>query len=210
MTSRVRHLIAPALTLLVLALPGAAQASPGAVLRDCAKDGSVDGSYSQKDLQAAARQIPADLGEYSDCEAMIKALIGRQGPKAGISSSPGVGGGGSGGGSGSGSKPSADTNRDGKVSLAEKAAAARTEVALKREGERRGTENALGDRKTDPVGVGAIDAGDTSNGVPLPVILAIAALALLAAAAAVLALERRNPAVVQALRRVSLPARFRR
>jgi hypothetical protein len=209
MTSRVRHLIAPALTLLVLALPGAAQASPGAVLRDCAKDGSVDGSYSQKDLQAAARQIPADLDEYSDCKAMIKALIGRQGPKAGISSSPGVGGGGGSGG-GSGSKPSADTNRDGKISPAEKAAAARTEVALKREGDRRRTENALGDRKTDPVGVGAIDAGDTSNGVPLPVILAIAALALLAAAAAVLALERRNPAVVQALRRVSLPARFRR
>lgn len=209
MTSRVRHLVAPALTLLVLALPGAAQASPGAVLRDCAKDGSVDGSYSQKDLQAAARQIPADLDEYSDCKAMIKALIGRQGPKAGISSSPGVGGGGSGGGSGSGGL-SADTNGDGKVSPAEKEAAARTEVALKREGDRRRTENALGDRKTDPARVGAIDAGDTSNGLPLPVILAIAALALLAAAAGVLVLERRNPAVAQALRRVSLPARFRR
>jgi len=207
MTSRVRHLFAPALILMVLAFPVAAQASPGAVVRDCAKDGSVDGSYSDKDKRAALKKIPADLDEYSDCRAAIKASIG--GPKAGISNKPpGPGGGdGSAGGSGGGQ---ADTNGDGKVSPAERKAADNVEVALKRDKDRKSTESTLGDRKIDPGNVGAIDAGNTSNGLPLPVILAIAALALLAAAAATLLLGRRNPRVAQALRRVPLPARFRR
>ena len=208
MTSRVRHLFAPALILMVLAFPAAAQASPEAVVRDCAKDGSVDGSYSDKDKRAALKKIPADLDEYSDCRAAIKASIG--GPEAGISNKPpGPGGGGSGSAGGSGGGQ-ADTNGDGKVSPAERKAADNVEVALKRDKDRTNTENTLGDRKTDPGKVGAIDAGNTSNGLPLPVILAIAALALLAAAAATLILGRRNPRVAQALRRVPLPARFRR
>ena len=208
MTRRVRHLFAPALILMVLAFPAAvAQASPGAVVRDCAKDGSVDGTYSDADKRAALKQLPADLDEYSDCRAAIKASIG--GPKAGISNKPpGPGGGdGSAGGSGGGQ---ADTNGDGKVSPAERKAADNVEVSLKRDKDRKSTEDTLGDRKTDPAKVGAIDASDTSNGLPLPVILAIAALALLAAAAATLILGRRNPRVAQALRRVPLPARFRR
>ncbi len=209
MTSRVRHLFAPALILMVLAFPVAAQASPGAVVRDCAKDGSVDGKYSDKDKRAALKKIPADLNEYSDCRAAIKASIGAGGPKAGISNKPpGSGGGVSGGGGAGGGR--ADTNGDGKVSPAERKAADNVEVALKRDKDRTNTENTLGDRKTDPGKVGAIDADNTSNGLPLPVILAIAALALLAAAAATLLLGRRNPRVAQALRRVPLPARFRR
>ncbi|MBA3510179.1 MAG: hypothetical protein H0T19_08840, partial [Thermoleophilaceae bacterium] len=170
-------------------------------------DGSVDGTYSDADKRAALKQLPADLDEYSDCRAAIKASIG--GPKAGISNKPpGPGGGdGSAGGSGGGQ---ADTNGDGKVSPAERKAADNVEVALKRDKDRTNTENTLGDRKTDPGKVGAIDADNTSNGLPLPVILAIAALALLAAAAATLLLGRRSPRVANALRRVPLPARFRR
>ncbi|MGI8749892.1 MAG: hypothetical protein ACR2J6_04970 [Thermoleophilaceae bacterium] len=201
-----RHLFAPALILMVLAFPAAAQASPGAVVRDCAKDGTLDGKYSDKDKRAALKQLPNDLDEYSDCRAAIKAAIGG-GPKAGISTKP-PGPDGSAGGSGDG--PSVDANGDGTVSPTERKAADRTVVALKRDKARKGTENTLGDRKIDPAAVGAIDAGDTSNGLPLPVILAIAALALLGAAAATLLLGRRNPRIAQALRRVPLPARFRR
>jgi hypothetical protein len=211
MTSRVRHLFAPALILMVLAFPAAAQASPEAVVRDCAKDGSVDGSSSDKDKRAALKKIPADLNEYSDCRAAIKASIGGGGPKAGISNKPpGSGGGGSAGSAGGSGGGRADANGDGKVSPAERKAADNIQVALKRDKDRKNTENTLGDRKTDPGKVGAIDASNTSNGLPLPVILAIAALALLAAAAATLLLGRRNPRVAQALRRVPLPARFRR
>jgi hypothetical protein len=213
MTRRVRHLFAPALILMVLAFPAAvAQASPGAVVRDCAKDGSVDGTYSDADKSAALKQLPADLDEYSDCRAAIKASIGGGGPKAGIANKrPSSDSGGTAGGSGRGGSSSADdANGDGTVSPTEQKAADSTRVALKRDKDRQSTESTLGDRKTDPARIGAIDAGETSNGLPLPVILAIAALALLAAAAATLLLGRRNPRVANALRRVPLPARFRR
>ena len=208
MTKRVRHLFAPALILMVLAFPAAAaQASPGAVVRDCAEDGSVDGNYSDADKRAALKQIPADLDEYSDCRSAISGSIG---PKATGSKKSG-GGGGAVGNSGSGGSgdSAADTNGDGVVTPAEKKSAKRTEVALKRDDKRKATEVALGDPKTNPAKVGAIDASQTSNGVSLPVILAVVALALLACAAALLILGRRKPGVAQALRRVPIPGRSR-
>jgi cobalamin biosynthesis Mg chelatase CobN len=214
MTSRVRNLLAPALILMVLAFPVAAQASPQAVVRDCAQDGSVDGHYSKSDLKAALKQIPADLDEYSDCKAAISSAMASTAKASTSNKSGGGGGGAAGGGSGSsggsGGASSADTNGDGTISPAEKAAAHKTELAQKTNAKRAHTDNVLGDPKTDPAKVGAIDAGDTSNGLPVPVILSIVALALLAAAAGLLVLGRRKPGVAQALRRVPLPARFRR
>jgi hypothetical protein len=214
MTSRVRHLIAPALILMVLAFPvAAAQASPGAVVRDCAQDGSVDGHYSNSDLKAALKKIPADLAEYSDCRAAISSAIGT-GAKASTSKKNGGGGGGAaGGGSGSGGgggSSSADTNGDGHVSAAEKSAAHKQEIAQTTNAKRAHTENALGGRKTDPAKVGALDASQTSNGISLPVVLALTALALLAIAATLVLMGRRSPGFAQALRRVPLPSRFRR
>jgi hypothetical protein len=213
MTKRVRHLFAPALILMVLAFPAAAaQASPGAVVRDCAEDGSVDGSYSDADKKAALKQIPADLDEYSDCRSAISGSIG--GAKAAKAKKNGSGGGGGGasssGSGGSGGSSAADTNGDGVVTPTEKKAAKRTEVALKRDDERKATEDTLGARKTDPAKVGAIDASQTSNGLSLPVILAVVALTLLAIAAALLLLGRRKPGFAQALRRVPIPGRPRR
>ena len=210
MTSRMRHLIAPALLLLALALPAAVQASPDAVVRDCAEDGSVDGKYSDADKQAALNKIPADLDEYSDCRSAIKGAIG-SGPKAGTAKKTGGGGGGaSGGDGGGGSTIDADTNGDGTVTPAEKAAAGKTDLALKQDEKRKDTEASLGAPKNDPTKVGAIDASETSNGVSAPVIASIAALALLAAVAALFFLGRRNPGFAQAMRRVPVPGFLRR
>jgi hypothetical protein len=214
MTSRMRHLIAPALLLLALALPAAVQASPDAVVRDCAEDGSIDGKYSDADKRAALKKIPADLDEYSDCRAAINGAIGT-GPKAGSSGKKGGSGGGAaassnGGGGGGSPTIDADTNGDGKVTDAEKAAAGKTDLALKQDKKRKNTESSLGDPKTDPTKVGAIDASQTSNGVSAPVIASIAALALLAAVAAVFFLGRRKPGFAQAMRRVPVPGFLRR
>ena len=213
MTSRMRNLIAPALLVLALSAPAAAQASPDAVVRDCAEDGSVDGNYSNSDKRAALKKIPADLDEYSDCRSAISGSIG-SGPKAGSADKKGDSGGGaaasSNGGDGGTPTIDADTNGDGKVTDAEKAAAGKTDLALKQDSKRKDTETSLGDRKTDPTKVGAIDASQTSNGVTAPVIAAIAALALLAAVAALFFLGRRKPGFAQAMRRVPVPGFLRR
>ena len=115
-------------------------------------------------------------------------------------------------GGGGGGTPTidADTNGDGKVTDAEKAAAGKTDLALKQDEKRKDTETSLGDRKTDPTKVGAIDASQTSNGITAPVIASIAALALLAAVAALFFLARRKPGFAQAMRRVPVPGFLRR
>ena len=50
-----------------------------------------------------------------------------------------------------------------------------------------------------------LQAADTSNGLPTPVLLALIALGLLGAAGAMTALGRRNRGVADMLRRVSVP-----
>ena len=189
MAIRVRHLIVLCVAFAALALPAAAQADPDAVVRDCAADGSVDGDYSDSEKKAALKRIPADLDEYSDCRAVIGASIGGA-SKGGSSKNGGGGGNAAGAAAGSGAATQA---------------AKRKARAAKRKRERARTEAVLGDRQVDPRNTGVFEAGDTSNGLPLPVLLALIALGLLAAAGAVIALGRRNPGLGATLRRVPLP-----
>ena len=183
MTRRVRNLIAPVAAVAALALlPGLAVASPGAVVRDCAEDGSLDGNYSDADKRAALGQIPADLDEYSDCRAVISGAIG--GPKAGASGRDSGGG-------------------DVEVAAAAKQKAKKKAAARARA--RRGKEAALGARTIDPRSAGVLNASDTENGLPLPLLLALIALGLLALAGATLALGKRSDSVASVLRRVPIP-----
>lgn len=197
MKTRVRHLVTPLAALAVLALAVPAAASPGAVVRDCAQDGSLDGSYSDADKRAALGQIPADVDEYSDCRSIIGGALGGKGKVTATASSSGPGAGGAGGTGGPKAKAAA---------AARKAKSARE---ARRNKARQLRERALGARAADPRDPGVFRAANTANGVPLPVTLALVALGLLALAGGLLALWRRNPAFAGAVRRVT-PARFRR
>lgn len=198
MIRRAIHPLAPVAIFLALALllPALAHASAAEVIRDCAEDGVIDGDYSNAELREAGRRLPADLDEYSDCRAAIRSKI-RNGPSAGAAGGPGLdggtGGGGTGGsGSGGGSAGSGSGTDGGGGS-----------PARKRELARADTESLLGDRKVDPAAAGAFDEEGTANGLPLPVLLAIIALVLLAMAGALYTLRKRRPAFVEgALRRV--------
>ncbi len=61
---------AAALALLCAAAPAAA--APIDVIRDCSEDGSLDGKYSQRDLEGALDELPSDLDEYTDCRSVIR------------------------------------------------------------------------------------------------------------------------------------------
>ena len=86
MTSRLGQPIALVAAAAALAIPAAAWASPDAVVRDCASDGSLDGSYSDADKRGAIGQLGAELQEYSDCKSVIGASTGGR-PSARSSSS---------------------------------------------------------------------------------------------------------------------------
>ena len=198
MKNRVTHLLLTALAALAaLALAPVAAASPAAVVRDCAQDGSLDGSYSDADKRAALGKIPADVDAYSDCRSVIGGSVGGGGSGATATASA----------SGTSSPGTAavtpQARRKAAAQRAEKVREARLERA------RKAREESLGARAVDPRDAGVFRAANTANGMPLPFTLAVLALALTALAGGLLTLWRRNPAFADAVRRVT-PARFRR
>ena len=75
-SATVRRRLLTALSLIIVAAalaPAGAFASANDVIRDCAMDGRVDGTYSQKDYRDALRQLSAASDEYTNCRDTIEA-----------------------------------------------------------------------------------------------------------------------------------------
>jgi len=51
------------------------------VIKDCSEDGVLNGHYSHSELAKALAQLPADLDEYTDCRAIIRAALLRSASK---------------------------------------------------------------------------------------------------------------------------------
>lgn len=88
--------------LVCLLVPAAAVASKSGgqrLIRDCASDGEINGSYSQADYKYALDHLPSDLDEYTNCRDAIRAA---QAAAAGRNATGGGGGSGGVGGSGGG------------------------------------------------------------------------------------------------------------
>src|SRR5215211_1105544 len=170
-------------------LPAAAAASPGQVIRDCADDGQLQGHYSNEDLRKARDNLPSDLDEYSDCREVIGAAIGSGGASK-RGGSRGGGGAGGGGGHGSGGA--------GAVSAAaERHARAGDASALEKATSGDKPSLTVGGKPVSPGENGLFDLASASNGMPTPLLLALLAMAVLAAAAAFVALRRRVPALAK-------------
>jgi hypothetical protein len=79
--ARTNTTLAAVLAALAVAVP-VASASPMSVIRDCSEDGTLNGTYSPKELDGALDQLPSDLDEYTDCRAVIRrAQLGSAGAK---------------------------------------------------------------------------------------------------------------------------------
>src|SRR5919199_1354036 len=199
---RMRHILVLLGLAGALIAPAGSHASPGAVIRDCADDGRLQGHYSPSDLRRAQRELPSDLNEYSDCASVIAAAI----PGAG-----GTGGGGGGGGGHAGG---------GAASSAAHRPAAGAGLTIDRSGPgpkvnpKKPTLTIDGHR-VSPGGNGLFNLSSAADGLPAPLLAALIAVAIAALAGAVYALRRRIPAFGRlALPHLSLPRvplpRFRR
>ena len=168
--------------LVALAVPALASASPEAVIRDCADDGKLQGHYSNSDLEKAEKQLPSDLDEYSDCAAVIAAA----------KTSGSDRGGGRGGPHGGGATAKA----------AERAARAQDQAALDALTKKgRKPKLDIGGRTVEPGPSGLFNLSSASDGLPLPLLLALIAVGVLTVAGGLYALRRRVPA----LARIPLP-----
>lgn len=219
-----RHRLASIIaTLLValLALPAFAQASGQDVIRDCFDDGHIDGNYSQGEYQDAQDNLPSDVDQYSDCRDVI-AQGQAGGGKRSNSNSNHSGSGGSSGGSGgsngggnsaAGASGSRDERRGGspKPNAGNPALETKSGAYAENEADKAAYESAKAQAAQGgdlPGGLAIPAAGDFSpaqaNTLPLPVVLALAAVGLLVVATSVLVARKRLPA----LNRV-VPSRFR-
>jgi hypothetical protein len=173
-----------------LAVPAAAQASPQGVILDCTQDGSIDGHYSNDDLRRAIDQLPSDIDEYSDCREVIGAAIrggsdrGGGRPKASAAGAP------------ASAREQAARTRD--ASDLERAARARAR-------ERRPSIE-VGGQRVRPGTNGLFELSTASNGLPLPLLLTLIAVGLLALGGSFLALRSRVPLLAR-IPLPSLPAR---
>jgi hypothetical protein len=170
----------------MLTSPDVALASPQAVIRDCAQDGKLDQHYSLSDLKNAEKKLPTDVDEYTNCRDVInQAEVSGSGSKGTKAHGAGGGGGGSSTGGGGGGASAKDVNA---LSRATKQG---SQPSLSLQGQ-----------KVTAGGGGVFKTAGAANSLPLPVLLALIAIAALTAAGGIVALRRRFPEVVGAALRI--------
>jgi hypothetical protein len=185
--TRVVRKLLPLTVLAVLAAPAAAHADP---VSDCAQDGKLDHQYSNEQLKKALDNIPSDLAEYSDCQQVISGAIH--------------------GGSGKGKGPKAGDSAAGKpISAKEQAARDKDSQELAgitgdSGGEPAAPSLRVGGENVKPGSNGLFDLASASNDLPVPLLVALIAIALLAVAGGVMALRSRVPV----LARLPLPSKI--
>lgn len=179
-----------ALILALLALPALAQASGEDVIRDCSEDGTIDGSYSPGEYRDAEQNLPSDIDQYTDCRDLI--AQGKPGNRKAGSGAGGLGGGGAGQSRRGGSpKP-----YEGDPAL-QTASGAYAPSQDDKSAYDRARADAAGGAAL-PGGLAVPAAGDFTpadpNSLPLPVLLAMAAVGLLVASTLALVARKRLPA----------------
>ena len=181
------------LVALVVALLAPASALAGPI-EDCADDGQLSKQYSQGELDDAKKNLPSDLSDYSDCGEVLNGAKAK-GPDQGSSS----GGGGASApetGGGAGAAAAEEIKAVAKPTAADLARERRERAAIDNLANGGGKPNLSLDGKTiSPGDAGLYDLASATHEVPLPVKLALYAVALLALAGLLVAGHRRFPAL---------------
>lgn len=171
-----RHLLAAA-ALALLALPAPAFASANQAIDDCAKDGDLDRKYSNAELRKARENLPTDLAEYSDCADVFANAITAGSDRSGGAGSPGIGG----------SDPAAETAAQASDQQ-DLAAITGADGAPKVD---------VGGTSLKPDSSGFFGLGGAANQVPLPLLIALLLLGVMALASGVGGLRERVPALAR-------------
>jgi hypothetical protein len=165
--------------LFACALPASALASGQQAARDCIFDGDLDRHYSNAELRDALDALPSDASEYSDCPDVLRAAISGGSDKGGGRGSPGVG------------------NTDPAAEAAAQQQDAEDLAALTSE-DAPPPSVRVGDKRVEPGPNGIFDLATAANELPLPLLVALIAVALLALAGGISSLAERFPVLRRA------------
>jgi hypothetical protein len=173
---RLRHLFLVA-ALAVLALPAPAFASANQVIRDCVRDGRLNGHYSNAELRRAKNHLPSDVDEYSDCRDVIASAIKGGSDASGGKGSPGIG--------------ATDPIGEARAQRADQSnldAIANSDKAPDLD---------VGGNKVAPDDSGFFNLGGAANQVPLPLLIALCLLCVLAVVSSMGSMRERVPALAR-------------
>jgi hypothetical protein len=176
--SLVRHLFLIGV-FAALALPAPAFASANQVIRDCVRDGKLDGHYSNAELRRAKNHLPSDVDEYSDCRDVIASAI-----KGGSDVS---------GSGGAGSPGISATDPAGEVAAQ---AADQSDLAAITNSDKP-PDLSVGGNKVAPDDSGFFNLGGAANEVPLPLLIALCLLCVVALVSSMGSMRQRVPALAR-------------
>jgi hypothetical protein len=185
-----------------LAMPAAARADAQAVIKDCADDGQLNGTYTNSELKKARAQLPSDLDEYTDCRDAITARIAENSrtktSKSGTTSPP-IATGGSSSGGGLGGPPPSGSATPAEVQQQQAQDQAQFDQ-LKKNVQSGGPPSiSVGGQQISPA-AGPFAPASAVNELPISVLLALLGVALLGAVAGLISIRRRlSPAVLDRL-----------
>jgi hypothetical protein len=163
--------------LALLLVPAAARAD---ALSDCTRDNDLDHSYSNSELQKALDNLPTDSDEYSNCREILAAAIHDGSDK----------GGGRPDNNGPNGEPLGKKEQANRVKDAQ-------ELASLSAGEGNPPRVDVGGQSVKPGDDGLYDLASASNDLPVPLLVALIALAALALTGALVALRTRIPALAR-------------
>jgi hypothetical protein len=172
MTRNLKRLAPISVALAVMLWPALAHASAFDVVLDCTQDGDLDRKYSNGELRRAARELPADQDEYSDCREVITSAITSGSDRGGGRD---------------------DGRRRGSVTEAEQLARRADQGRLAQIGDQSRPAVKVGGDTVAPGSNGLFDLPTAAQALPLPLLLALLALGGLASAGALFALRQRLP-----------------
>jgi hypothetical protein len=176
LTRALRHLVV-LVALAALVAPATAAASAKQVLRDCITDGKLDRHYSNAELRKAKDNLPADSDEYSDCSDIIAGAIKGGSDRGSGAGSPGVGG-----TDPAGEAAARTTDAKDLSVIADSDKAPKVDV---------------GGTSLAPDSSGFFNLAGAANDVPLPLLLALILLSLVAMASGLAAVRERVPALAR-------------
>jgi hypothetical protein len=180
-----------ALCLLAVAAP-AADASWRDVIRECYNTGDLRGDYSKDELRDARRHLPSDIREYSDCEDLINAALAASARNGGRSG---------GGGTTFPANPALTTD-SGAIAADQEDFDALANATDPRTRPSAPPKVEVAGQEISPTTGGLLGAARNAeaNSLPLPLILALAALAAMAAVGGLAVMRQRSPQIRAALR----------
>jgi hypothetical protein len=163
--------------LAVLALPGSAMANP---IADCNDDGDLDKKYSNAELRKALDNLPTDLDEYTNCREVLSGAI-------------------TGGSDKGGNRPAAGA--DGSPLPPEETAARAKDTeelaAITSDPEKNPPSVEVGGEEVKPGSNGLFELASASNDLPVPLLAALIALAVVTLVGGFVALREHVPALAR-------------